>query len=54
VGNEECHNHKDPSVNIVQGIFGAVCDKHTKRIECMGSLQRFYILEKVHFVALLG
>jgi len=46
VGNEVCHHHKDPSVNIFQGIIGPGCDKHTKQIACVGRLQRFYMLEK--------
>jgi len=54
MGKEVCHHHKDPSVNIVQGIIGDGCDKHTKLMECVGRLQRFHILEKVHLVALLG
>ena len=54
MGNEVCHHHKYPSVNIVQGITGDGCEKHTKQIACVGRLHKFYILEKVHLVALLG
>jgi hypothetical protein len=44
MGNEVCHHHKDQSVNTVQGmIYGNNdgCDKRTKKIECVGSLQIF-------------
>ena len=54
MGNEVCHHHKDPSLNVVQGIIGAGCDKRTKQIECVGSLRRLYVLEKVHLVSWLG
>jgi hypothetical protein len=51
MGNEICHHHNDQSVNIVQGIIGDGCDKHTKLMECVGRLQRFYILKKLRLVA---
>jgi hypothetical protein len=52
MGNEVCHHHKDPSVNIFQRIIGAGFEKHTKQIECVCRLQRFYVLEKSALCAL--
>jgi len=54
MGNEVCHHHKDPSVNTVQEIIGDGCEKYTKQIACMGRLHKFYTLENVRLVALLG